>query len=69
MLALAHGAHRRVLDVGRGVEVRLADAKGNEILPLAGELVDFGEDHEGVLGAEILCASADLGHFGYVRGP
>jgi hypothetical protein len=51
------------------VEVRLADAEGDEVLPLADELVHLGEDHEGVLGAEVLGAAADLGHFSYVRGP
>src|SRR5207244_13304656 len=43
---------RRVLHVARRREIRLADAKRNDIASFACERVDFGENDKCVLGAE-----------------
>src|SRR2546427_3053455 len=42
--------------------IRLPDAKRDDVLALADELVHLGEDDEGVLGAEVRGAAADAGH-------
>ena len=67
VLALAHRTHRRVLHVDGRMEIRLADAKGDDVLALADELVHLGEDHEGVFCSELGGAAADLRHDGSVR--
>ncbi len=60
--AFAHRPHGRILDVRGRVEIRLPDAKRDDVLALADELVHLGEDDEGVLGAEVRGAAADAGH-------
>ena len=62
MLAALDGADRRLLHVVRRREVRLADAEADDVLALAGERVHFGQDDEGVFGAEASGAAADFGH-------
>jgi hypothetical protein len=51
VLALADRPDAGFLHVHRRGKVRLADAEADDVLALAGERVDFGEYHEGVLGA------------------
>ena len=64
VLAAADGGHGRVLDVHRRGEVGLADAEGDDVLAGGLQLGHFGEDDEGVFGAELVGPAADGGHGG-----
>ncbi|MGH9847447.1 MAG: hypothetical protein ACREEM_52810 [Blastocatellia bacterium] len=68
MLALVDRLDARITDVFRGVEIRLADAEGNDVLALALKCADFGQDNESVFGAEIVRSAGYCGHQGNSSG-
>src|SRR6185295_20378635 len=59
---LAHGLDRGILDIHRRMEIRLADAEGNNVAALTDELVHFRKDHERVLCAELSRPAAYICH-------
>src|SRR5438045_3778828 len=59
MLAGAYRRDARVLNVGRRRKVRLSDAERHDVPALAHQPVDLGQDHERILGSEVLAAAAD----------
>ena len=62
MLAATDGGHARVLDVHRCREVGLADAERHDVLAAADQRVHFGQHDEGILGAKVEGALADVRH-------
>jgi len=62
VLTLPDSANRRLLHVSGGREIRLADAKRDDVLALAHEFSDLGQDDEGILGSEFCGAAAYFWH-------
>ena len=52
MLAVAQSLDGGLDDMGRGFEIRLADAKIDDVAPLGGERGGLGQHGEGVLLAD-----------------
>ena len=62
VVAVAKGLDRRLDDVGRGLEVGLADAEVDDVAPAARELLGPGQDLERGLGPEMGHPFAQLRH-------
>jgi hypothetical protein len=62
VLALAYRLDRGVLDILGRMEIGLADAKRDHVLALPDQGIDLREHDEGVFGAELTSAAADVWH-------
>ena len=62
VLAYVDGLDTRFADVLRRREIRLANAEGNDVLPLALQGADFGKNDESVFGTELVRSAGNCGH-------